>query len=487
MSRRSEADYLAKGVLPWRTLSLFRNVLSGMSANVNDEVIELLNPDIYVGLNGVVYVPGASMFVVIRNPMYDVEELKGAGAGGSEGAKLMKVVPVNGVAWGRLPNGAGFAVDLTKINMDDVTFEASGKVDEFSIKLAASEAARIKAGGPLGGALRNLLKKAGVGVIPTEYTTTKVILVVSHNVVGRINLNLRLYTFTYGDSEFSAASLAAGAIEVLRRGGRIVVAGKYSEDAQQEAYDKVDEFIKESSEVGRRLMPLVPVVQGIKRSTFTYMIGDIVTDESSDVAGFKEMLRRNYGVEEVKYVKLGRATVGKGVTAEFSADLERMKLSATLSFYPPSTPATIVLNYPPYPLAPLAAAVNDGWAKLAAAASDAARRFNAMAKVFRLSAANHLDSLRSLADADVGLKDVRNLFSQGYPSIESFRDLLDKLDRLSDIAEIVSMAIVPPSKLSKVLINVSAGTTKGVGRADYEHRTRGGSGSGDEEEGSVKL
>jgi len=424
---------MVRRLLPWYLLHRFRNVV--LAVEVEEEegrgVARVREVELYVSPNApYVFVPGASM--MLYAPFIRARyEVAASGSGESE----VVISGVEGFVAGFLPNGR-YAKYTEKAFGEGVVgkrVKVRGEPDQFDIDVVAAGIARIVAGGWFAANIKTSLSREGWEFEPFAKGALKVITVAERRAEAEVSIMVRLFKVRYGGREVTAPGIVPG------------VAAFFADDrslpiADAGARDALIGFVKGVADVGRHFASLA-LLQRTARSTFTYTVG-----EASVPKAVREHLMKRSGGSGRLWLAGGR--LHRGVRADFYLDLEGGGVVSDITIYPFSPPATLVLNYPPFNMAPLAATLHEQPRRFARLAELASKRLDR----YRVEGALYVKELEPLAEAGVKFDDIKKALREGYPKLDTLEALLGKMDRVSYLGDVASMAYGRARRVDELLI-----------------------------------
>lgn len=393
-----ESEELARRCLPWLLMSRFSNLLLSLRKPIKYD--RLVGTDV-----AGVFVPAASSFVVVDRVDYSYLP--------SEKPGTVAVKVTGGYAYAFLPNGEKVVFGSRRIAREVGTVEvrhSRKKVNDYQVSAVVRDVARLRLGGVFAAVVKKYARELGYYFEPGKRSTVTV-KVRSGDAVATYTFEVTTYHLLYGDALINVAPGVVPAIlHLIRESPGNVF--------PQAAVDALSGVVDRYRELGERVMPLVPVLQGTGHGSFLYVLGEL--EQSKPGGSAKTLATRR---------------LGKGVEGSVILDEKNGKLLLRVAFRPFSPPALVALNYPPFNIAPLAVAANsEKYWDLVKAALDRAKK--AGAKITWEYSAEYA----ALADATLTADDVRVAMREGYPSIKTLDAIAEKISALSDVADIVSHA-----------------------------------------------
>lgn len=434
MSGTSEPREVARRVLPWVLLPRFLNVVTRLPLPERLEpgktyVVREL--ELYVTNDAGVYVPGASTLLVVPHLSYRTER--------DEAERVVRVLDIEGSIYGFMPDGTPAryraSTIVEKEGIPEIRY--GDRYSDFSLDVVLRNALRLSAGKYFAYKVESAMRRRGVFFSRGGVVKMRNVVVRERGVVAEIPLTISLYTVTYRGERLRAPGVVPGVLDLIGRGLLETVGG--------EARTVLDSFLERVSSVGKRLSPVSgAILHRTSRTRFHYYIGEVSASES---------VVRALRSREGDRVWLAGGPMGKGTGAWVTvyADLRNMKAYAAVSLLPLSTPAAVVLNYPPFSIAPLSALMGEGSGRL----GDLLERAGERARRLGLDVGFYDRDLAVLADAGIGFREVKQILRDGYPRLEHLEPVLEKTERLGDIGDIMSMALGPVYKVDKLLVTLA--------------------------------
>ena len=429
MSVQHPPEEIARRALPWYLLPKFRNVVTSFAVEeVGEKVIPLRELEVYVSDFGSIYVPGASAFLYVPNIAFGKEIDKDN--------KVIRLKDIKGWIQGFSPDG-----QYTKILMDTVVQEEpfpeikyEESYTDFAVNILARNIARIRAGKYFASSVAHKLRRYGLAVEPTKLALeVREIILEESGLRASVTMLTGLHKVHYGTETVTAPGIVPAILSLIDRGIFDPL-----EKANPEAKQVLTDFLDSMTSIGKRVST-ISILQRTSKTRFSYYIGELDIPES---------VKREYSSR--RYIWLFGKLIHKGVKANIVADVVTEKAILSLSILPFNPPATIVLNYPPFNVAPLSAAYNERYPViqyLTGVAKERAERLG-----FKVAFFN--EDLRALADAGVKFDEVRRILMDGYARLNHLSTVMEKIEKLGTIADIMSFALGPAQRVDKMLVTV---------------------------------
>ena len=422
MSKNPEE--IARRVLPWYLLPRFKNI-----------VLSKRDVESYLVVNEVareVFVPGASRFLTVPHVEFDAVDNKDE--------KKLLVHVHNGWIQGFLPNGQ-YAKFLAKTVLRDKDNEIEVKYDEsysdFAVSNVVRNYLRIKAGPLFAFKTEQYVKKYGIvfGRHSRDKVYSAEIIIKEKSAYSKITLPVFLYYMAYnGKIIDTVPGVVPGVLRAI--GDGIIDPVAENPDAKQALTD----FIRELTEVGQTLAPVsAATLQMTSKSKFTYIVGEA---DGPDTV-FNELMKTGR-----RLVWITGAPAYKGTRVNFYIDPKNRKIYMTISILPFNAPAVLVLNYPPFSIAPLSALMNQRRLFLSYNLDKVERHLEKRG----IKVGFYDVDYETLADAGVTFDEIRTALKEGYPKLDTLRQILGKMEKLGYIGDIISHAYGKEMKIEEILI-----------------------------------
>jgi len=419
-----EPKELARRALPWYLTAKFKNALLALPDNIDVKrnVETYVKVDLSVNAVAGIFVPGASRFLMVPHVEYSSEVDKNE--------KKIRIHVKDGFVSGFLPDGKYvklLAGTITKGDPIELNFEKD--YTDFAVDTVVRNFLRINAGTIFGGRVEAYAKSRGVFFKGLGNYVLSDILLREGSVYTTVKLPTKLYHVQYKDESFIAPGVVAAVLHLIG-------IGKFDPLADHpDAKQALADFIKKVDDVGSKLAGVSgSILQATSKTRFTYIIGE--------VSGPERVMK---SIKEREW--LTGFTPYRGVRANIYLSPPN-RVTLTLSVLPFVAPATTVLNYSPFNMAPLAALMDQSAKQLREALDKAETQLNKR----RLSAGFYDADYEVLADAKVTFEDVKRVLRDGYPRLENLEKVLEKLERLGYIGDIVSHAYGKETKIDRILI-----------------------------------
>jgi hypothetical protein len=421
---------MARRILPWYLAPRFNNVISKVEIKGKKAIVNR-NVEIYVTSNmPYVFVPMASMmlYVPYLNSEFSIRRK-------NESETIVTINKIDGFVAGYLPDGKYAKFTENAIEKDVIGKEiiVHGEPHEFSINMVTRRIARINAAKYFANKVRYELKKNGWYFEPIGYGHVKAVKVVEGNAETRLEIRTTFFEVHYRGKSVTAPGIVPGVVSFFGN-------DKYLPIEDDKVKDTLLDFVKRVSDVGKSFSSLA-ILQKATKSTFGYVVGEADIPDTVK----KELKSKSEGPW---YWITGSPTY-RGVRSNYYLDLESNKIVLTLTFVPFSPPASLVLNYPPFHIAPLSAMVNERMNQLKYFADVVPDRL----KRIGVDGTLYVDELEPLKDAGVRFDDIRRILREGYPKLSTLDKLLEKMDRISYLGDIASMTYGSIRKIDELLVS----------------------------------
>lgn len=419
-----QPEEIARRALPWYIMPKFSNLILSLSRDIES----------YIKVNEVstVFVPSASRFLTVPHVDFELKD--------DPQTKTVTATIRGGWVQGFLPNGkyAKFLASTVLEDKNEVRFRYRENYSEFDVATLLKNYMRMKAGPFFAYKVEQYGKKHGVLFNRTGGARNIVIVMKERSVYKEVELPVQVYEVMHqGKFIGTVPGIIPGMLKLIND----ETVDPLTEN--QPAKQVLEDFIKEVTRVGSKLVPLSATLQSTSRSAFTYIIGEA---DAQDTV-FDELTKKLRS-QGRKMMYITGAPAYRGVRVNFFLNPENRKVYMTISILPFSAPATVVLNYPPYSVAPLAALMHQRRYFL---------RFN-LGKVREhlsrrgITAGFYDADYEVLGDAKVTFDEIRTILKDGYPRLSHLRPLLYKLEPLGYIGDIMSHAYGKETKVDEVLI-----------------------------------
>ena len=392
-----------RALLPWILMPRYRNVISYINPNGIEVYVSATAP--------FVFVPGAASLLVTRyaHAQYVVEKSEETVTGIHK--YYVRLEDVDAYVVGYVPDGT--RIVYRKQLSDDLKgmeVEFEGRVSQDDIDHLVSQAARLKAGRYFGGVVASFAKRHGVSF--TNHGVHRLLNVELHseNARAQINIKTYLYGVFHGGKVFRAPGVVPAIALILS------YPNHFGSDLANSVpgYDEAVDIVSRMRDMGGKFSDMA-LLYNVSRARFSYIVGEVSNPPK----------RRTFITME---------KVARGTRAAFFVD-KSGRVLLQVSFLPASPPAMYVASFPPLNLAPLAAVVTDRFLKLKVIASRAEKAMKRQG----FDATIYIDELEPLKDTKLTVDEVRGLMKDGYPLPTRVEQILTKLDKLSDIADILSL------------------------------------------------
>jgi len=429
-----DAYEVARRVLPYYLLPSFKNTITGFVVQEADKtrpVYEIRNVEIYKSSLADIIIPGSGTLLYVPRLSFtsDVDEE----------AKRIRVFDITGLVAGFLPDGKRARIlvpDDIKDLDSSIILEYDDYYTDFAVSTVVRNIVRLKASKYFAARVATVARRWCQYWRRSMCVKLRMVTVAERGVRGSIDIETTLYRFTAGGVSFDAPNIVAGVSELMARG--------VIKPVNEEALDVLKQFLKDLTSVGRRLVPLCPLLQRTSKAVFSYYIGEVTSI---------------HGKPRKRYVWLGGAPAYRGVRVNVYADLEAKRVLTQISLLPYNPPAVLVLNYPPFIIAPLTALVHQRRLFLQTLMGEARRRAAALG----IKAVTYEREYEALGEAGVTFDDIRRALFEGYPRIGTLRAMLEKLEKLGGIADVMSFALANDQleKIDKILLKEVAAVVEG--------------------------
>jgi len=439
---------LARRTLPWYLTAKFKNALLALPSDIDvkRDVETYVKVDLSVNAVSGVFVPGASRFLMVPYVEYSSEVNKDE--------KKIHVTIKDGFVSGFLPDGKYvkfLAKTITKEEPVELAFEEN--YTDFAVDTVIRNYLRLNAGTMFAGRVETYAKARGIFFRSLGKYVISNILLREGSVYATVKLPTKLHNVSYKDTTFISPGVVAALLHLIG-------SDKFDPLAEHpEGKQVLADFIKKVDSVGSKLTGVSSsLLQATSKTKFTYIIGEVSGPEQA----MKSIKRQEW---------LTGFTAYRGVRANLYLTPPSY-VTLTISILPFVAPATAVLNYSPFNLAPLASLMNQAERQLQYALDRAADQLNRR----RLSAGFYDADYEVLADAKVSFEDIKRVLRDGYPRLENLDRILEKMERLGYIGDIVSHAYGKESKIDRILIKELreiAKSEKKAGKVEKEEKEEG--------------
>ena len=441
MSSRSPEE-VARRVLPWYLLPKFSNVLTSLGSKRDIESYKAIKTDLVVNEVTTVYIPGASRFLLVPHVEFEAVD--------NQEEKQVEVRVMDGWVHGFLPDGR-YAKFLTKTLLKDeevIPIKYERSYTDFAVDTVVRNYLRIRAGPLFAYKVERFGREHGVAFYKTvpDYlygaknvaATVAKVVIREKTVFTEITLPVYLYELSYkGEYLGVVPGIVPGILHLIGKDKLDTL--KDNPDAKQALTD----FVSEVAEVGKRVAPISSAtLQATSKSRFTYIIGE--ADGPKTV--FEDIARKLGKNRSLMWIT--GAPAYRGVRVNFYLNPHNQKIYMTISILPFSAPAVVVLNYPPFNIAPLAALVNQRMNFL---------RFN-LNKVKDYLDKRGIDAgfydmdYEVLSDAGITFDEVRATLKDGYPRLENLKVLLEKAEKLGYVGDLMAQVYGKESRIEEILV-----------------------------------
>jgi len=402
-----------RALLPWILMPRYRNAITRI-----DEEIEVYTADTPMEY----FVPGAASMLTTRYARASYQVVRTGAENGD--VNEVELTDVDVLVMGYLPDGR--PIYFRRRPAEELVgqrIEVENGFTDFDIESVVSNSARLISGKYFAAAVSKFGAKMGMNYLAKRKYGIETVNVSSGNATMPVTLTIYVYTVEYPSGTVLKTSGVVPAV---------ALAVSYPEEAGVDAaslpgYDDAINLLSRMKEMGGRFAS-IPVLHGTSRAEFTYVIGEVEPGPSRE-----------------RYIIGQRVARG---TRAYIAATPRGNVVLRISFLPRSPPAMYVMSFPPLSLSPLAAAVNDRFLALSRMARKAEEKIREMG----MDGTVYFDELEVLRDARISIEEVRQGFKEGYVKPERVERLLDKLDRVGDIADVLSVTI--GNSLEKRLVKV---------------------------------
>ena len=434
----------ARRVLPWIIMPKFKNVLTHFPDSIINKIrMENQNQQIEIGTRelelyvaegekwGGLYIPGASTFLTVPYIKYDVEI--------DEKRKIMTVTSSDGFIQGFAPDGTYVKYRTLTIDEKDgpIELEYDANFTEFATGVVVRNVYRLLAGKYFARRIASIMrKKFGVKIIKEKEEIKIGDVVVSEgHVRGTVPIVINLYLVGLEYNNYVTPGVVPGILQLIEDG----ILKPYDEKTEE----VLTNFMEKITRIGKRVSPISGgILQKTSKTKFTYYLGEI--DAPDTVIN---TLKRKMGDS----VWLGGGPAYRGTRVNFYVNLTKKKFYMTISILPFNPPATIVLNYPPFNIAPISALMNERYAFLE---YNIKREVIPRARRLGLDVGSFHRELQVLGDAGITFDEVRGILKDGYPRLDKLEVVAEKAEKLGNVADLVSMISADVYKIDKLLISL---------------------------------
>ena len=434
MTMKYEIEEQTRRLLPWYLAPRFHNVITSVKIK-DSSVIMRRNVEVYTTSSSpMVFVPLASM--MLYTPYMEVEyNVRVSDVNLSD--RIANIVKVKGFVSGYLPDGR--YTKFTERAFADKVFEkeivVEGEPSPFMISMVARRVARIESAKYFANKVRyELTKSKKWWFEPVGKGRVKVINVVEGNAMTKMEISTTFFDVRYKDYEpVTTPGIVAGVAHYFGNDETIPI-------ENDKVKDFLIDFVKRIADVGKSFTP-ISVLNKVNRSTFSYVIGDAEIPDHVKV--------KLTGKDKPLWHWVTSTSVYRGVKTSFYVDPASSKVIMSVTFLPFYPPASLVLNYPPFHLAPLSAVVNERLKQLKYMSD---RVEKALLKE-GIEAVLYPDELEPLSDAGVTFDEIKDLMKRGYPPIRHLEGLLEKMDRVSYLTDVAGLTLGKIQKVDEMLIS----------------------------------
>jgi len=439
-SRAMTAEERASGALPWELQWRFQNVI--LSLPEAEARARRSTGDRYLVVNEVtksVFIAGSSTFLYVPRVEYEKQDYP------ERGELVVKVA--DGLVGGRLPDGDKVwysASTALKVRAEagepagEIKVRYSGEYSDWMVDAVVRDHLRLSASPLMAARVKEFAKRHGITFARLEGKREIEVLIEAKTV--RTTIKLETHAYLMKDGSGRAQTVPGVVPGVLRAisSRRLKPLEDYP-DAEQALQD----FMKDVASVGEKLVPVSAVLQGTHKTRFTYIAG-----EADGSEGRFNRVKEKLESQGRKLLWLGGTRLSRGVWGSFNFDPESRKVLFSVHIEPDSPPATVVLNYPPFNLTPIAAVAYEKPEALTKGVRESARRLGA----YGLSVASYADDYEVLADAKITFNDVRRVVLEGYPRLGTLRRLLEKVEALGTVGDVMSLAYGKETVVDEMMI-----------------------------------
>lgn len=417
---------VARRVLPWVLLTRFRNVITHLPLlELTPGKHEIRNIECYVTTTSPeVHVPAASSLLYVPFIKFTADTDKAN--------KEIVVREVDGRVVGYFYDGTYRAYSIQKLEEEvrkrsgePTTLRYEEPISRFDIESVLRTFYRFEAGKLFAAHLAAHAKKKDRITFSNLGRMKELTVVVEERGVSlTVDMKISMFMVCADDKNcFKVPGVVPGLLHLLHKGLVKPVTG--------EAEDVLNNTIKRISDVGDRLSPVSGgILQSTNRARFTYVVGEL--DKQSEEG------RRRWLTEDVI----------NGVRVGFYANERTGDIEMVTTVYPFNPPAVVVMNYPPFNLAPVTGLLRDRYWQVKRVADRAYWRL----KQLGFDGAIYLREMAGLADAGISVQDVKRALREGYPRVDTVERMLDGFEKVGALGDIMSLAIGRVEKVDRLLI-----------------------------------
>lgn len=426
MSEQATPREVARRVLPWVLLTKFRNVVMNLPlSELKPGRHEIRNIEYYVTTTSPeVHVPAASSLLYIPFIKFSYDVMKDSNE--------VVIKDVSGIVRGYFYDGTsrGYRIEnleeeVRKRTGRPTTLTYEDSVSKFDIEGVLRAFYRLEAGKLFAAHLSaHSRKKDGITFSNLGRMKNISVVVEERGVSITVDLKVSVFEVCGKGVCFKAPGVVPGLLYLLHAGLLKPLDG--------EAADVLNSTIKTIANVGDRLSPVSGgILQSTNKARFIYVVGEL--DEKNEEEGRRRRLAWD---------------LIRGVRVSFYANERTGGIEMVVTMYPFNPPAIIVMNYPPFNLAPISALLKDRYWQLKRLADKAYQRL----KSIGLDGAVYIREMTSLADAGITIYDVKTALREGYPRIETIEKMLSGFEKVGRLGDIMSLAIGRVEKVDKLLV-----------------------------------
>lgn len=432
MNVNENVNEMTRRILPWYLLPRFNNTI--LKVSIKDEkAILKRNIELYTTSNmPYAFIPVASLLLYIPyiKPEYSVNKV-------DKKKNEITINKIDGFISGYLPDGRYTKITGETIGKDIVGNEISIRGDprDFPIGMVARRLSRIIAGKYFANKVKYYLKNKGWFFDIKGVGNIKLITIKEGNAITNIEIPTTFFEVRYHNKTIVSPGIIPGVSYFFLDNNDLPI-------ESEPVKENLINFVNRIADIGKSFSS-ISILQNATKSSFGYAIGE--ANFSDDIKNtLKNESKNKY------WYWLGGVPTYRGVRNNFYVDIESKKLIMTISFTPPSPPASLVLNYPPFHLLPLSAMAKERIKQLRIVAN---KIMKPRLKKIGVDGTFYIDEIEPLADANVKFDDIKKILKEGYPKIETLDMLLEKMDKISYIGDITSMAYGEMRKINEIMIS----------------------------------
>lgn len=404
---------MVREVLPWVLLSRFHNVVLTVEIE-GDKAVLHRNVELYIsGGRNRVFLPGASSLLYV--PFLRAEFEMGGGR--------VTIKDVEASVKGYTFNGEPTVIRSVAKRVKGKPIHVRGRFSEFHAMNVARWMVRVEAGKVFAGLNKRNAEKSGWRFTHVGEGTVENVVYEEAGHYAEKDVKTNLYSVR---TPWDEVYTSPGIVPALLKG----LAKKPDEVIGPDRYGELEPLLGDIRSLGMKFTD-VALLSSTSRGKFTYIVGKI------DPAYARGR----------PYVKLGATRPHRNVWFTLYATREG-NIVAVVTLYPFVPPAVVVLNYPPFDIAPLAAAFYSGIKYVDRLERSVRKKLEREGVEYEL----YLDDLKVLSEAGVRAYQLKEFLKEGYPSVEAVRGLLDRLARLEDVADVVSLTYGEKSRVERLLV-----------------------------------